>query len=63
MWGGINWEVGMGIYTLLYTEYMGNRDLLYSTGESTQYSVMAYTRAESEKEWTYTHTYVYIMDR
>ena len=31
-------------------------DLLYSTGNSTQYSVMAYMGKESKKEWI--HVYV-----
>ena len=30
-----------------------NKDLLYSTGNSTQYSVMAYMGKESKKEWIY----------
>jgi len=30
-------EVGIGIYTLLYTELIGNKDLLYGSGKSTQY--------------------------
>ena len=30
-----------------------NKDLLYSTGNATQYSVIIYMRKESEKEWIY----------
>ena len=30
---------------------MTNKDLLYSTGSSTQYSVMTYMGKESKKEW------------
>ena len=30
---------------------MTNKDLLYSTGNSTQYSVMTYMGKESKKEW------------
>ena len=30
---------------------MANRKLLYSIGNSTQYSVITYMRKESEKEW------------
>ena len=41
MGGGINWEIGIGIYTLLYTEWITNKNLVVSTGNSTQYSVMA----------------------
>ena len=30
-----------------------HNDLLYTTGNSTQYSVMAYLGKESKKEWIY----------
>ena len=39
------------MYTLLYTKYIINKDLLYRTGNSTQYSVIIYMRNESENEW------------
>ena len=55
-WGEINWKIGIHIYTLLYIKQITNKDLLYSTGNSTQYSVMAYMENESEKEWI--HVYV-----
>ena len=42
MEGGINWEAGSGVYILLHTKLISNKDLLYSTGQSTQYSLMAY---------------------
>ena len=48
--GGINQDLGMNIYTLLYIRQITNKDLLYSTGNSTQYSVITYMRKESEKE-------------
>ena len=51
--GGINWEIGTDIYTLLYIKEITNKDLLYSTGNSTQYSVMVYMGKESKKEWIY----------
>ena len=35
---------------------MTNKDLLYSTENSTQYSVMSYLGKEYKKEWT--HVYV-----
>ena len=41
--GGINWETGVDIYTLLYIKQITNKNMPYSTGNSTQYSVMAYT--------------------
>ena len=47
--GGIDWETGIDIYTLLYMKWVTNKDLLYSTGNSTHYSVMTYIRKESKK--------------
>ena len=44
------WEIGMDIYTLLYIKKITNKDLLYSTGNSTQYSVMVYMGKESKKK-------------
>ena len=44
-------EVGFNTYTLLYTKQTTNEDLLHSTGNSTQCSVITYTGKESEKEW------------
>ena len=46
--GGINWETGIDIYTVLYIKPKTNKNLLYSTGNSTQYSVMAYMGKESK---------------
>ena len=34
--GGIDWEFGMDRYTQLYLEWITNKDLLYSTGNSAQ---------------------------
>lgn len=42
MEGGINWKTGIEICTLLYIKYLTNLDLLYNTGNSSQYSVMTY---------------------
>ena len=53
--GGINWEIGIDIYTLLYIKQITNKNLLYSTGNSTQYSVMTYMRIEPKKEWIYVY--------
>ena len=53
--GGINWETGIDIYTVLYRKYITNKDLLYSTGNSTQYCVMTYMGKESKKEWIYVY--------
>ena len=38
--GGIDWEFGIDMYTLLYLKQITNKDLLYSTGNSAQYSVV-----------------------
>ena len=48
--GGIEWRFGIGICALLYMELMVHGDLLYSTGDSTQCSVINYMGKESEKE-------------
>ena len=48
--GEINWETGIDIYTVVYTKQTTNKDLLYSTGNSIQYSVMAYMGKESKKK-------------
>ena len=54
--GEINWETGTDICTLLYIKQITNKNLVCSTGNSTQYSVMAYMGKESKnKEWTYVH--------
>ena len=53
--GGIYQEFGMNIHTLLYIKQIINKDLLYSTGNSTQYSVITYMGKESEKEWIDVH--------
>ena len=37
----MDWELGTGTYTLLYVEWTINRDLLCSTGKSTQCSAIA----------------------
>ena len=39
----------MNTHTLLYVRQIKNKDLLYSTGNSTQYSVITYMRKESKK--------------
>ena len=53
--GGINWEIGVDIYTLLYIKWVTNKDLLYSTGNYTQYFIITYVGKESEIE---IHRYV-----
>ena len=51
--GGINYEVGNDIHTLLYMEQTGNGDLLKSTAKFTQYCVVACVGKKSEKECVY----------
>ena len=34
---------------------MTNKDLLYSTGNATQYSIVAYVGKESEEGWIYVY--------
>ena len=38
--GGIDWEFGIDMYTLLYLKSITNEELLHSTGNSAQYSVI-----------------------
>ena len=47
--GEINWVFGVNRYTLLYIKQISNKDLLYSTGNYTQYFVITYKGKESEK--------------
>ena len=51
--GGINQEFGVNVYTLLYIKQITNKDLLYSTGNYTQYFVITYKGKESDKEYMY----------
>ena len=53
--GRDKWEIGIDIYTLLYIKQITNKGLLYSTGNSTQYSVMTYMGKDSKKEWIYVY--------
>ena len=36
--GGMNWVIGIDIYTLIYIKEITNKNLLYSTGNSTSLS-------------------------
>ena len=56
--GGINWEIGIYIYTLLYIKWITNKGLLYSTGNSTQYSVMTYMGKNLKKKNGYMCVYI-----
>ena len=39
----------------LLKNHQTNKDLLYSIGNSSQYSVMTYMEKESKKEWKYVY--------
>ena len=53
--GGINQEFEINIYILLHIKQI-NKDLLYSTENSMQYSEINYTGKESKKEQIYVHS-------
>ena len=51
--GGINWEIGIDIYILLYIKQITNKDLLHSTGNSTQNSILTCMGKESKGGYMY----------
>ena len=53
---GIDWDLGIDVYIPLYLEQIINKDLLYSTENSAQYSVVTQMKKELKKEQT--HVYV-----
>ena len=58
MRGRTNEEFGIKIYTLLYIKQITNKDLLYSTGNNTQYLVITYNGKKSKKR-VYIYVYMY----
>ena len=46
---GINQEFGVEIYTLLYTKYITNKNLLYSIGNYTECLVLTYNAKKKVK--------------
>ena len=52
-----NQWLGEGMYTLLYLQWITNKDLLQSTGNSAQYYVAAWMGGEFGGEWI--HAYVW----
>ena len=52
---GTNWKIEMDMYTVLYIKWITDKDLLHNTGNSTQYSVMAYLGKEFIREWIYVY--------
>ena len=53
---GKKWEFGVSRGKLLYTEWINNKVLLYSTGKYIQYPVTNHNGKEYEKEYIYIHT-------
>ena len=51
----MNWEMGMDIYlyTTIYINKITNENLVYSTGNSIQFSMVTYWEGKQEKEWIY----------
>ena len=58
--GGINQEFGINIDTLLYIKQIINKDLLYCTGNYTQYLVITYMEKKSGKEYIYIYIYMQV---
>ena len=58
--GGVEWEVGVSRCMILYMEWVNNKDLLYRTGNYTQYLQITYNAKGSEKEYVYMCTHIYI---
>ena len=50
-WGGIYQEFGISRCKLLYIKQVNNKDLLYSTGNYIQYSVINHNGKEYENEY------------
>ena len=48
--GEIIGEFGISVYTVLYFKWISNKDLLYSTSNSTQFSSVNYMGKESKKK-------------
>ena len=58
-WEGINQEFGINIYIKYYIlKYIINKNVLYSTGNYTQYFVITYNGKEYVKN-THTHTHTH----
>ena len=51
--GGMDWEFGIRRCKLLYTEWINNKVLLYSTGNYIQYPMMNHNGKQCEKECMY----------
>ena len=58
--GGINQEVEINIYIILYIKQITNKELLHNTGNYSPYFLITNKRKESENEYIYIHTHTYI---
>ena len=62
--GRVEWEFGVSRYKVLYTEWINNKVLLCSTGNSIQYPEINHNGKECKKEdvsvCVCTHIYIYI---
>ena len=47
--GGTDWEAGTDTHTRLHFKSIASKDLLYSTGASTQYTVIIYMEKNLKK--------------
>ena len=52
-WGGMDWEFRVSRCKLVYTEWINNKVLLYSTGNYIQYPGINHNGKEYEKECMY----------
>ena len=48
---GIARDFGMAMYTLLYLKWITNKNLLYGTGNSARFYVVAWMGGEFGEEW------------
>ena len=51
--GGKDWEFGISRCKLVYTEWINNKILLYSTGNYIQYPMINHSGKEYEKEYVH----------
>ena len=59
---GLDWEFGVGRYKLLYIEWLKNKFLLHSTGNSIQYSMINHNGKEYflKRMCVYIYMYMYL---
>ena len=52
---GMNWEIGIDIYTSVCIKQIIDENLLFSTGNSTQWSMGTQKGRKPKKEWKYVY--------